>query len=159
MNRKAVIVVLMLGAAATVLAWAGSYGYLPWGFLGFEGYRDADGRDTYGKHWGTMPDKGGVFQFVGVSRGELRWVTQRGVPPSGAFKTDILPLPPSFLFVLFAAYPTTAFIRGPLRRRYSRAYRRERGLCVECCYNLTGNGSGVCPECGTKIEAVGGEGE
>jgi len=26
------------------------------------------------------------------------------------------------------------------------------GHCVECDYNLRGNESGVCPECGTKIE-------
>ena len=25
------------------------------------------------------------------------------------------------------------------------------GYCVNCEYNLTGNESGVCPECGTKI--------
>lgn len=27
--------------------------------------------------------------------------------------------------------------------------RRERGLCFRCGYDLTGNVSGVCPECGT----------
>ena len=58
------------------------------------------------------------------------------------------------LFILFAPYPTIAFIRGPFRRfcwRYSRTYRRERGLCERCAYDLTGNISGVCPECGTSI--------
>ncbi len=29
--------------------------------------------------------------------------------------------------------------------------RRERGACVKCGYNLTGNVSGVCPECGERI--------
>jgi hypothetical protein len=48
------------------------------------------------------------------------------------------------LFVLFSAYPATVFVRGPLRR-----YRRQRrGLCLKCGYNLTGNVTGVCPECG-----------
>lgn len=51
-------------------------------------------------------------------------------------------------WVLFAAYPTLAFVRGPVRRWR----RRRRGLCVRCGYNLTGNVSGVCPECGTEIE-------
>ena len=32
-----------------------------------------------------------------------------------------------------------------LRRR-----RRAMGLCVQCGYDLTGNVSGVCPECGTR---------
>lgn len=53
--------------------------------------------------------------------------------------------------VLFALYPTIAFIRGPLRRR--RVRRRERkGLCIQCAYDLTGNVSGVCPECGVPTE-------
>ncbi len=43
-----------------------------------------------------------------------------------------------------ATYPALAFIRGPLRRHR----RRKRGLCVRCGYNLTGNVSGRCPECG-----------
>ena len=32
--------------------------------------------------------------------------------------------------------------------------RTEPGHCRKCDYNLTGNESGVCPECGTKIETV-----
>ena len=46
--------------------------------------------------------------------------------------------------LLFAAYPAFAFIRGPLRRWR----RRHRGLCLKCGYNLEGNVSGVCSECG-----------
>ena len=30
--------------------------------------------------------------------------------------------------------------------------RLENGLCLKCGYDLTGNTSGVCPECGTKIQ-------
>ena len=57
-------------------------------------------------------------------------------------------LPLWFLLIVFAAYPTITFIRGPLRR-----YRRHRkGLCVTCGYNLTGNISGTCPECGTSTK-------
>lgn len=29
--------------------------------------------------------------------------------------------------------------------------RRPLGHCASCCYDLTGNMSGICPECGTKI--------
>ena len=48
------------------------------------------------------------------------------------------------LVAAFASYPTIAFIRGPLRR-----WRRHRkGLCLRCGYNLVGNVSGVCSECG-----------
>ena len=36
--------------------------------------------------------------------------------------------------------------REPLRKR-----RRRRGLCTECGYDLTGNASGKCPECGVPV--------
>lgn len=62
--------------------------------------------------------------------------------PPVAFWEIRLPLLP--LFFLFASYPTIAFVRGPLRRWR----RRRRGRCVKCGYDLTGNVSGVCPECG-----------
>ena len=49
--------------------------------------------------------------------------------------------------ILFAIYPTIAFTRGLLRR-----YRRRRkGLCLKCGYDLTGNVTGVCSECGQPI--------
>jgi len=46
--------------------------------------------------------------------------------------------------IAFAIYPVLAFIRGPLQRWQ----RRRTGRCVNCGYDLTGNISGVCPECG-----------
>jgi len=50
--------------------------------------------------------------------------------------------------VLLMIYPTIVFYRGPLQH-----WRRSRkGLCLNCGYNLTGNESGVCPECGTEIK-------
>ncbi len=49
------------------------------------------------------------------------------------------------LVVILAAYPVTSFIRGPVMR-----WRRHRvGACLKCGYSLSGNSSGVCPECGT----------
>ncbi len=58
-----------------------------------------------------------------------------------------LVLPPWLLFVLFVVAPTALLLRGPVRRWR----RRKRNLCVLCGYNLTGNTSGVCPECGKRI--------
>ncbi|MCH7814156.1 MAG: hypothetical protein IID40_09070 [Planctomycetes bacterium] len=51
---------------------------------------------------------------------------------------------------LLSVYPAIAFarfVRGPIRRWR----RRRKGLCAECGYDLTGNESGVCPECGKAI--------
>ena len=52
--------------------------------------------------------------------------------------------------LLLAAYPAITWIRGPGRRR---RYRREHNWCVKCSYDLTGNTSGICPECGTRVES------
>ncbi len=49
--------------------------------------------------------------------------------------------------IVLAAYPTIALASGPYRRHR----RRKKGLCLTCGYNLTGNVSGVCPECGERI--------
>lgn len=43
--------------------------------------------------------------------------------------------------------PTIALLRGPIRRYL----RRRGGYCATCGYDLTGNTSGVCPECGESI--------
>ncbi len=74
-----------------------------------------------------------IFDFVSVD----------DVPPTHWFQRAIV-VPRGSFFFLFAIYPTIAFIRGPLRRWR----RRRRGLCLKCGYNLEGNVSGVCPECG-----------
>lgn len=52
------------------------------------------------------------------------------------------------LGILLAAYPTIAFARGPFRRWC----RRRRNACLGCEYDLTGNESGICPECGIELE-------
>ena len=38
------------------------------------------------------------------------------------------------------------------RRKWLESERLRHGLCIKCQYNLTGNVSGVCPECGTAVE-------
>ena len=46
--------------------------------------------------------------------------------------------------VLFAAYPGAVIARGPFRRWL----RRRNRCCPNCGYDLTGNVSGACSECG-----------
>lgn len=57
--------------------------------------------------------------------------------------------PSWFPVVVFAAYPLCAVTRIPARHRRRR---REQGLCVDCGYDLTGNVTGRCSECGTRID-------
>ncbi len=89
-----------------------------------------------------------------------------GLGPLGLLSLQIIeqPCPASsptcILYVRFTAptwmlvaallsWPVLSVVHGPLRRYR----RRRRGLCVNCAYNLTGNESGVCPECGTEVES------
>lgn len=56
-------------------------------------------------------------------------------------------------FLNFSVIPivlTCAWVASRPQRH--RALLKENNLCWECAYNLTGNTSGVCPECGTKVQ-------
>lgn len=53
---------------------------------------------------------------------------------------------PTYLLVpILAAPPLWALLRGPFRR----SRRRAKGQCIRCGYDLTGNVTGVCSECGS----------
>jgi len=75
-------------------------------------------------------------------RGYSVWI----YPP---FKTwrFMTPLWLPFVIVLIP----TALLWHPGIRRWYRNRRLGPGHCQECGYNLTGNVSGVCPECGERI--------
>lgn len=55
---------------------------------------------------------------------------------------------PLLMALLFSSYPAVLLIRVLLRRRHRQL---QAGLCLHCEYDLTGNESGVCPECGTEV--------
>lgn len=54
--------------------------------------------------------------------------------------------------VIFAFLPMLLICRSATRRFRGRL-RTSRGRCYKCGYNLTGNASGLCPECGSKISS------
>ncbi|MCP4590376.1 MAG: hypothetical protein GY842_06515 [bacterium] len=56
-------------------------------------------------------------------------------------------VPFAYPVVILGVFPTLCAIRPPLRRWQ----RRRKGLCLKCGYDLTGNTSGVCPECGNGV--------
>ena len=178
MIRKAIIVVLTLGAVGTIGLWADAFrgGRVTLDGRGFPGWcADLTPTSDIGLHV-TVRMGAACVSFrcpvepteVGVVRefvltGNLFYLRY----PHGAFKPCILNaehhyveppgmrlvmhsvcLPFWLLLISFAAYPTRAFIRRPLRR-----YRRRRlGLCIRCGYNLEGNVSGACSECGAAME-------
>ena len=72
--------------------------------------------------------------------------TEHVLVPGRAVHANHIGIPLWRVAILLAAYPAIALIRGPLRRWR----RKKRGQCLKCGYDLTGNESGVCPECGTR---------
>ncbi len=78
-----------------------------------------------------------------------RWVIRRHRSnPATAWRTEhsyFLSVPTWFLAFLTAIYPAVFFIRTHRRRRVRRAALKP---CDKCGYDLQGNVSGVCPECG-----------
>ncbi len=175
MIRKAIIVLLTLGAVGTalllVVSFTGHYKNVDWlppsGLPGWErGWLKTIGDIDDTSFFTIDASKGrlalGYFTKVEPSIFVPRkafglpglLVKKQTVFPAStvAFRREqmllhALQVPLWLLLPLFAAYPVAAFIRGPLRRRR----RRKRGLCVRCGYSLTGNVTGVCPECGWAI--------
>jgi hypothetical protein len=78
----------------------------------------------------TWPQVGGPWVLGGYCVYSYRWTVYI----------------PCWLLLGIAAIPT-ALLWWRRRRRYSP------GHCRECGYNLTGNTSGRCPECGSPIQA------
>ncbi len=174
MIRKAIIVLLALAATGTTYLWADSYRErAALNGSTFHGWclDRTLGSDT-GLHMTVA--RGGIWLsyrravepdavdgergFLLTSRfGYLRYpyrdykpcILNAGHhyvgPSSDRLVVHSVGLPLWLLTIAFAAYPAIAFYRGPLRR-----YRRRRhGLCPRCGYDLTGNESGICSECGT----------
>jgi hypothetical protein len=175
MIRKTIIVVLALGAVGTGVLWAGSYlSPLTWagvevdtvpskcirrandafptsklsgGALEVEFVREMPSR-LPPSAWPRVDSNLVILRFE--TTGERSFMPPDG-PVSHAFRIDTLHVPLLGPFVVLLAYPALAFIRGPLRR----FRRRRKGLCVRCAYNLTGNVSGTCPECGSQVRRRG----
>jgi hypothetical protein len=62
-------------------------------------------------------------------------------------REDVLSVLGGFVFTFVFAAPVHFFV--------ARSHRKvPPGHCTQCRYNLTGNRSGACPECGTKIQGT-----
>jgi len=162
MIRKVVIVLLTLGAVGTGATGVvvGS-GYLHWGQDWRSGEPATAGYRYTWVRWGVSRNI--VVSHVKYLDAPATPWRKRWFGPGWIYQTEVALNPlsgfyyrswniavsfviPIVIFVFAAAYPTIAFIRGPVRRWR----RRRKGLCLKCGYNLTGNVSGVCPECGHR---------
>jgi len=98
-----------------------------------------------------------TYEVMNMSGASIEYRTDYGpsgaTPRTGTHKVTHIGLHYTPLVGALATYPIIAlvtFIRGPVR-----CWRRSRkGLCIACGYDLTGNVSGACPECGTMIQRV-----
>ena len=86
------------------------------------------------------PDVGGAMDAVNARAAALQQIRPR-----------MWSLPLWAPTAVFAIAPV-AWVPLALRRRRTNR-RRAAGLCTACAYNLTGNTSAVCPECGTPVAA------
>ena len=148
MIRKSIIVVLTLGAVGTLTAHVSSQRAI--------------------RHFTVVSSR---YATLGISvyRGKLRLAILNYPEEEGPFLAWEVPIWQGFhcsrfsltsektywelsiptygAFAFCVSYPIVALICGPLRRRR----RHRKGLCPACGYDLTGNESRVCPECGKPI--------
>ncbi len=92
-----------------------------------------------------------VLPLIVDTSSSWKWpaIFQKAMPAHGV--PMVIMLPVWMTISGLAAYPAVTLIRGPL----CRWRRRRRGLCTRCGYDLTGNASGRCPECGSGVSALG----
>ena len=99
-----------------------------------------DDRRTTQTKW--VPQREASFCGIALTTTYCWWTGGRP-----EFKRETLGIPFWMIVLVLVCYPALAFIRGPARRYVF----RRKGLCLRCGYNLTGNVSGVCPECGAEV--------
>lgn len=91
----------------------------------------------------------GTWQGVETWREETHWRRLGGPFRPVATRLDRQKRQTFAAASVSAAYGTTFVIVA--RRRWVRHKRTASNQCIDCGYDLTGNTSGVCPECGTPV--------
>jgi hypothetical protein len=85
----------------------------------------------------------------------VRWEIDRGDFRFRIWKRPIgveFYMPPLYYLIILLPYPLLVSVRFVKWRRTR--LRFQRGFCQSCGYDLTGNESGRCPECGTEVIAI-----
>jgi len=142
MIRKALMILSLIGLSMSLVAWGMSYKVIAW----------SNGRTIIYVSSGAFR----CFEFVDIPPTMSKWwwsgfnSFDTGWMPSAGTRLGMrhLVLPfwmPSSLFAGVLWYCN--------RPRALRRRRKKRGLCANCGYNLTGNVTGVCSECGMEIES------
>jgi hypothetical protein len=148
--RQTYLTALFVSAVLLVAVGVGSL----WTRVGWDGLI-SDG------HWARFRTQGGNVEFayarsatltrptyaVTLLRGRLG-VLSFGTGSQRSWRWAAVTTPLWVIVALLLVHPAVAFVLGPVRRRY----RYQRNQCIRCGYDLKGNVSGRCPECGDASE-------
>jgi hypothetical protein len=103
---------------------------------------------------------GGCFVIMGVIMSPLAWILLRRRREWAFMLTYGIATLAMAVVLFFRIGPLVYLLGGPacilLGALVARALSRPipmHGCCPNCDYNLTGNVSGICPECGTAVPA------
>ncbi len=158
MIRKTVLAVLSVSCVIVIASWGLSslgfaleltyFQHAP--LFGGVGTKFASGSVEWFVRYRTKPSspRYSMDGWRGFEYSERRTNFGYGVGRATPTTTSTLRAPSWSLVLLLGWYPAIAFIRGPLRHYR----RRKRGLCLRCGYNLEGNVSRTCPECGRATQ-------
>jgi hypothetical protein len=100
--------------------------------------------DPAGLHWDSL-EAGGLTPKTTLERLGFMHDHERVIGPGGMSFTESVYAVPAWLVVIAFLIPPIAWLRRFLKRP------KSSNACRKCGYNLTGNASGVCPECGTPV--------
>lgn len=111
---------------------------------------------AYAAGWGHGVPMGGLaaapkYEFMGIIWAGMTNI-QQFAPPAPLTENHlmIVIVPLWIVAVLFGVLPAISLTKF-LRAR-QKSQRVKHGCCTACGYDLAGNVSGVCPECGTAIQ-------
>lgn len=102
------------------------------------------GRFSIAYTW-TSEDMGWTGHHWILGTGKVSWWQNSS---KNGCKTIRAEYPAALAIPVLGAYPLLALTRAIVRRNR----RRKPNECMNCSYDLTGNVSGTCPECGTNIK-------
>lgn len=103
------------------------------------------GSDMICLDWRMLPDAGN-YRYSALSVAKMSPSRRQKLPQS------YITVPVWYIALLLAAYP----IRSWYREQSVRKLRNANGRCMKCAYDLFGNVSGICPECGSPIPRANG---